>query len=99
MATVGAVRHWEDMSARSCAEAQGLIASEMWRGLGIEVVRSVAQLKLDRISVMRGDFGAAEVRRGKGRASWWERRFYRARREGFAREQHFNEGGSRRNHK
>ena len=68
-------------------------------GIGIEVVRSVAQLKLDRISVMRGDFDAAEVRRSKGRASWWERRNYRARREGYARAQHFNEGGSRRNHK
>ena len=64
-------------------------------------MRSAAQLKLDRmhISVMRGDFGTAEVRRSKGRASWWERRNYRARREGFARAQHFNEGGARRNHK
>ena len=48
---------------------------------------------------MRGDFGAAEGRRSKGRASWWERRNYRGRREGFARAQHFNEGGARRNHK
>ena len=99
VAVVGEARHWQDMGARSCVEAQGLIASEVWRGLGIEVVRSAAQLKLDRVSVMRGDFGAAEVRRSKGRASWWERRNYRGRREGFARAQHFNEGGARRNHK
>ena len=75
------------------------VASEVWRGLGIEVVRSAAELKLSRISVMRGDFTAAEVRRGKGRASWYERRHYRARRDGFARAQHFNQAGARRNHK
>jgi hypothetical protein len=98
VATVGAARHWEDMGARSRKEAQGLIASNMWRGIGIEVVRSAAQLKLDRISVMRGDFDAAEVRRSKGRASWRERRAYRCRREGFARAQHFNEGGARRSY-
>ena len=99
VAEVGAARHWQDMSARSCTEARGLIASEVWRGLGIEVVRSAAELKLSRISVMRGDFTAAEVRRGKGRASWYERRHYRARRDGFARAQHFNQAGARRNHK
>ena len=93
-----AVRHWQDMGARTCMEARGLIASEVWRGLGIEAVRSAAELKLNRISVMRGDFNAADIRRGKGRASWWERRHYRARREGFARAQHFNQAGARRNH-
>ena len=98
VAEKGAVRHWQDMGARSCVEARGLIASEVWRGLGIEAVRSAAELKLSRISMMRGDFDGAEVRRGKGRATWWERRHYRARREGFARAQHFNQAGARRNH-
>ena len=30
-------------------------------------MRSAAELKLNRISVMRGDFNAADIRRGKGR--------------------------------
>ena len=79
-------------------EARQFILGEITRGLGIEVARSVASLKLERIAIMRGDLGAAEVRRGKGRASWREKRNYRARREGFARAQHFNEGGARRAH-
>ena len=87
------------MGARTQVEAKGLILGSITRGLGIEVVRSAARLKLDRIAHMRGDAGAAQARRSEGRASWWEQRNYRARREGFARAQHFNEGGARRAHR
>ena len=86
------------MGARSSLEARALILHEIKLGVGIEAVRSIAQLKLDRIAVMRGDLEAAEVRRGRGRATWHQQRRYRARRDGFARAQHFNEGGVHRNH-
>ena len=36
---------------------------------------------------------STEVRRGRGRATWLQKRCYQARREGFARAQHLNEGG------
>ena len=99
IATVGASRHWADMGCRNVLEARGAIIAEVRRAVGIEAARSAATLVMERVVAMRGDLGAAAARRAKGRASWGERRNYRARMQGFARAQHFNQGGSRRSHR
>ena len=69
LAKVGAERKWKSMGARSSKEAAQIILSHNRRVLGIEAVRSHAELLLDRLSLHIGGGGikTAAARRKSSR--------------------------------
>ena len=74
VAKVGGERKWMSMGARSAKEASQILMTRNRRVLGIEAVRSHAELLLDRIALHVGGAGAAaaEARRKSGREAHWK---------------------------
>ena len=74
-----ATRHWRQMGARNPNEAKAVIIAKNRRRLGIEAVRSHAQLKMDRLRAERGGGNERQARQ----------RRYESQRQHQARRQHY----------